>query len=81
MSNFLSILPEGGWQRLVCDVLWQSSLIGVAGLFVVRFCATIGNAGLGAIAHDFGLRGCAAGNIGSAGGDWDTRNVAGKSTG
>jgi polysaccharide biosynthesis/export protein len=39
MSNFLSLLPEGGWQRLACDTLWQSSLIGVAGLFAARFLA------------------------------------------
>src|SRR5262245_32922002 len=37
MSSLLSLLPEGGWQRLMCDALWQSTLIAGIGLLAARF--------------------------------------------
>src|SRR5689334_9033652 len=37
MSNILSLLPAGGWQRFLCDALWQSTLIGAMGWLVARF--------------------------------------------
>src|SRR5262245_5593091 len=39
MSSLLSLLPEGGWQRLMCDALWQSTLITGIGLLAARFAA------------------------------------------
>ena len=37
MSSFLSFLPVDGWQRLMCDALWQSTLIAGLGWIVARF--------------------------------------------
>jgi beta-lactamase regulating signal transducer with metallopeptidase domain len=37
MSSFLSWLPESGWSRLLCDVLWQSTLIAAVGYVAARF--------------------------------------------
>ncbi len=36
MSSFFSFLPAGGWQRLMCDALWQSTLIGGFGWLAAR---------------------------------------------
>src|SRR5262245_50805616 len=36
MSSFLSLLPVDGWPRLLCDALWQSTLIGAVGLLISR---------------------------------------------
>ena len=50
MSSFFSFLPAGGWQRLMCDVLWQSTLIAAAGLARGAVSgAPIGRAGVGAV--------------------------------
>jgi beta-lactamase regulating signal transducer with metallopeptidase domain len=37
MSSVLSWLPADGWQRLLCDALWQSTLIGACGWLTARF--------------------------------------------
>ena len=37
MSSVLSLLPPDGWQRLLCDALWQSTLIGAVGWLIARF--------------------------------------------
>jgi polysaccharide biosynthesis/export protein len=37
MSSFFSFLPVGGWQRLMCDALWQSTLIAGLGWLAARF--------------------------------------------
>ena len=37
MSSFFSFLPAGGWQRLMCDALWQSTLIAGLGWLAARF--------------------------------------------
>ena len=31
MSSFFAWLPENGWSRLMCDALWQSTLIAGLG--------------------------------------------------
>jgi len=36
MNSILSLLPESGWQRLMCDALWQSTLIAGLGLLAAR---------------------------------------------
>jgi polysaccharide export outer membrane protein len=36
MNSLLSSLPADGWQRFLCDALWQSTLIAAAGWFVAR---------------------------------------------
>ncbi|HEY2761167.1 MAG TPA: M56 family metallopeptidase, partial [Pirellulales bacterium] len=36
MSNLFSLLPDGGWPRLLCDVIWQSTLICAIGLIAAR---------------------------------------------
>src|SRR4029077_1859470 len=33
----LSLLPVGGWPRLLCDALWQSTLIAAVGWLTARF--------------------------------------------
>ncbi len=37
MSSFCSFLPAGGWQRLMCDALWQSTLIAALGWLAARY--------------------------------------------
>jgi beta-lactamase regulating signal transducer with metallopeptidase domain len=37
MNSVFSLLPEGGWQRLLCDAIWQSTLIAGLGFLAVRF--------------------------------------------
>src|SRR5260221_12760132 len=37
MGSLLSLLPEGGWTRLLCDGLWQSTLIAAFGWLTARF--------------------------------------------
>jgi polysaccharide export outer membrane protein len=37
MSSFLSWLPESGSSRLLCDALWQSTLIAAVGCVASRF--------------------------------------------
>ena len=37
MSSFFSFLPVGGWQRLMCDALWQSTLIAAMGWLAARY--------------------------------------------
>jgi polysaccharide export outer membrane protein len=37
MNSFFSSLPADGWQRFLCDSLWQSTLIAAVGWFVARF--------------------------------------------
>jgi polysaccharide biosynthesis/export protein len=37
MNSVFSLLPEGGWQRLLCDAIWQSTLIAGLGLLAARF--------------------------------------------
>ncbi len=37
MSSFFSFLPADGWQRLLCDALWQSTLIAGLGWLMARF--------------------------------------------
>ncbi len=37
MSSFIAWLPESGWYRLLCDALWQSTLIAAVGCVAARF--------------------------------------------
>ena len=37
MSSFCSFLPAGGWQRLMCDALWQSTLIAALGWLTAQY--------------------------------------------
>jgi hypothetical protein len=37
VNQLLALLPAGGWQRLMCDALWQSALIATLGWLVARF--------------------------------------------
>lgn len=37
VNQWLTLLPSGGWQRLMCDALWQSTLIAGVGWLVSRF--------------------------------------------
>ena len=37
MSGFIAWLPESGWSRLLCDALWQSTLIATVGYVAARF--------------------------------------------
>ena len=37
MGSLLSLLPVGGWPRLLCDALWQSTLIAALGWLTARF--------------------------------------------
>ena len=37
MSSFFSLLPADGWQRLLCDALWQSTLIAGLGWLMAQF--------------------------------------------
>src|SRR6476660_2800601 len=37
MNSIFSLLPEGGWQRFLCDAMWQSTLIAGLGLLAARF--------------------------------------------
>ncbi|HTQ40508.1 MAG TPA: hypothetical protein VMJ32_15895, partial [Pirellulales bacterium] len=37
MTHLFSLLPAGGWQRLVCDALWQSTFIGACGWLAARY--------------------------------------------
>src|SRR5262249_17224769 len=37
MNSVFSLLPDGGWQRFLCDALWQSTLIAGLGLLVAQF--------------------------------------------
>jgi polysaccharide biosynthesis/export protein len=39
MSSFFSFLPVGGWQRLMCDAMWQSTLIAAVGWLAARYLA------------------------------------------
>ncbi len=36
MSELWNLLPEGGWSRFACDLLWQSTLVGLLVWCVVR---------------------------------------------
>jgi polysaccharide export outer membrane protein len=36
MSSFFAWLPESGWSRLMCDALWQSTLIAGLGYLAAR---------------------------------------------
>src|SRR5262249_53919085 len=37
MNSVFSFLPDGGWQRFLCDALWQSTLVAGLGLLAARF--------------------------------------------
>ncbi len=37
MNSVFSWLPADGWQRLTCDALWQSTLLGAIGFLTARF--------------------------------------------
>lgn len=36
VQQLLALLPAGGWERLLCDALWQGTLIATLGLFAAR---------------------------------------------
>jgi polysaccharide biosynthesis/export protein len=37
VNQYFALLPDGGWQRLLCDALWQSALIASLGWLAAQF--------------------------------------------
>ena len=36
-NSMMALLPADGWQRLMVDAMWQSTLVGLIGLVMVRY--------------------------------------------